>query len=209
MPRLRAFRAVAGRSATLGRAACGGVYHNGAVSVNPKVYLICWGYKKYGDKYRVQKLLERYAKAIGGSAYVNVTTQYYEVSGSNQVYITNPPPRFGGSWNDESPISKSPTDAQVAKAAIRGVKRFGYDADASYVVATPHDHSSPEFGTHWCAYHNSTTYRGKEVACSNIPYVPDARTNCRGEGVTVMERSNRRDRRRLCLAQYGQRSLRR
>ncbi len=59
------------------------LYHNGPVSVNPKVYLIFWGYKTYGDKYHVQKLLEQYTKAMGGSAYINITTQYYELSGSN------------------------------------------------------------------------------------------------------------------------------
>jgi len=158
------------------------LYHNGPVSVNPKVYLIFWGYKKYGDKYHVQKLLEQYTKAMGGSAYINITTQYYELSGSNKVYITNPSSQYGGSWNDESPISKSPTDAQVAKEAIKGVQHFGYDADASYIVATPHDHTSPGFGTHWCAYHNSTTYQGQAVAYSNIPYMPDAGTNC-GENI--------------------------
>ena len=175
------------------------LYHNGPVSVNPKVYLIFWGYKKYGDKYHVQKLLEQYTKAMGGSAYINITTQYYELSGSNKVYITNPPSQYGGSWNDESPISKSPTDAQVAKEATKGVKHFGYDADASYIVATPHDHTSPGFGTHWCAYHASTNYQGQAVAYSNIPYMPDAGTNCgeniisppsdeggKVEGVTIM-----------------------
>jgi hypothetical protein len=175
------------------------LYHNGPVAVTPKIYLIFWAYKKYGDAYHVQKLLEEYTKVMGGSGYVNITTQYYELSGSDMVFITNPNNQFGGSWSDESPISKSPTDAQVAKEAIKGVRHFGYDPNALYVVATPHDHTSPGFGTHWCAYHASTTYRGEAVAYSNLPYMPDAGSNCganiisppsdeggKVEGVTIM-----------------------
>src|SRR5581483_7827495 len=158
-----------------------------------------WGYKTYGDAFHVQKLLEQYTKAVGGTAYINVTTQYYEISDSQTIYISNPAVQYGGSVNDESPISKSPTDAQSAKEAIKAVKHFGYDPNGAYIVATPHDRASPGFGTHWCAYHNSTTYQGNVVAYSNIPYMPDAGSNCgadiisppsdeggKVEGVTVM-----------------------
>src|SRR5581483_2568194 len=42
-------------------------YNNGPVLVSPKMYVIFWGYKTYGDADKVKKLLVKYAKALGGS----------------------------------------------------------------------------------------------------------------------------------------------
>ena len=71
------------------------VYSGGPVLVNPKMYIILWGFKTYGDPNKVAKLLKSYAKNIGGSGYNNIYTQYYMTSGSN-VYITNPAKQLGG-----------------------------------------------------------------------------------------------------------------
>ncbi len=149
-------------------------YMGGVVIVAPKFYLIFWDYKKYGDADRLQPLLEAYTKAMGGSAHNNIETQYYEKSGHKKTYITNPANQFGGSWDDESPIAKNPTDPQVAAEALRGVAHFGYDPNGVYVVATPHKHSEAGFPTSWCSYHSETSYEKQLVPYANLPYMTDA-----------------------------------
>ncbi|MGC1379766.1 MAG: hypothetical protein WA814_01940 [Candidatus Baltobacteraceae bacterium] len=177
-------------------------YYGGPVLVNPKTYLILWGYKKYGDADKVAKLLKSYLKKMGGSGHNNIYTQYYETVSSNNVYITNPKKQFGGAWDDETnAVPNNPTDAQVAQEALNGVAHFGaYDPNGSYVVATPHGHSSSGFGTQWCAYHSVAYSGGNQVSYTNLPYMPDAGGSCGAnftsppsdesgtdEGVTIVE----------------------
>jgi hypothetical protein len=176
-------------------------YYNGPTLVKPKVYLIFWGYKKYGDPDKVAKLLKAFTKAEGGSTHNNDYTQYYEIVGSKKIHPTNPKRQLGGVWFDETnAVPANPTDFQVATESLNGVAQFGYDANASYVVATPHDHSTQGFGTQWCAYHSSTLSGNELVSYTNLPYMPDAGGNCganfttapkdesaEDEGVTIVE----------------------
>jgi serine protease len=176
-------------------------YYNGPVLVTPTTYYIFWGYKTYGDKDKVKKLLKTYTKNMGGSGHNNIYTQYYEKVGSTTTYITNPTKQLGGIWEDDkTAVPLHPTDAQVAAEAILGVAHFGYNANASYVVATPTGHSSSGFGTSWCAYHDATYSGGNLVSYTNLPYMPDAGGNCGAnfttapsdesatdEGVTIVE----------------------
>jgi hypothetical protein len=176
-------------------------YGNGPVLLAPKMYLIFWGYKANGDADKVAKLLKNYAKHIGGSGYNNIYTQYYMKSGSQTEYITNPKGQLGGVWNDNTnAVPTHPTDSQVAAEALLGVAHFGYDPNGSYVVATPHGHSSTGFATQWCAYHSATSYQAQLVSYTNLPYMPDGAGSCGAnyigapkdekgvdEGVTIVE----------------------
>jgi hypothetical protein len=176
-------------------------YNNGPVLVTPHVYLIFWGYKTYGDTDKVAKLLKKYVKHMGGSGHNNIYTQYYQIVDSTKTYITNPAGQLKGIWYDQTnAVPSNPSDAQVAAESLQGVKQFGYDANGTYVVATPHGHSTPGFGTQWCAYHSSTLSSGKLVSYTNLPYMPDAGANCGAniitapkdetgidEGVTIVE----------------------
>lgn len=176
-------------------------YGGGPVLVAPKVYLILWGYKTYGDADKVAKLLKKYIKSEGGSSYDNTVTQYYMTSGSKTLNITNPSKQLGGIWDDEvNSVPTHPSDSQVAQEALNGVSQFGYDPNGSYVVATPHSHSSFGFGSSWCAYHSNTFYNNQYVSYTNLPYMPDAGGNCGAniigapkgemgvdEGVTIVE----------------------
>ncbi len=176
-------------------------YSGGPVLVTPKMYIIIWGYKTYGDTYKVKKLLKNYGKHIGGSGYNNIYTQYYMTSGGSNVYITNPKKQLGGIWEDDTnAVPLHPSDSQVAAEAIVGVTHFGYDPNGSYVVATPTGHSSSGFGTSWCAYHGATSSGGHLVSYTNLPYMPDAGSSCGAnfitppkdqsgatEGVTIVE----------------------
>jgi hypothetical protein len=176
-------------------------YFGGPVLVTPKTYLILWGYKKYSDPDKVAPLLKAYLKAEGGSGHNNIYTQYYMTSGSKTIYITNPKKQNGGVWDDEKDqIPQYPTDAQVAAESLQGVAHFGYDANASYIVATANGHNSQGFGTAWCAYHSDTYNAGQLVSYTNLPYMPNAGGNCGAnftsapkdesatdEGVTIVE----------------------
>jgi hypothetical protein len=176
-------------------------YGGGPVLVAPKVYFIFWGYKTYGDSYKVKKLLKSYGKHIGGSAYNNIYTQYYMTSGASTVYVTNPSKQLGGIWEDDTnAVPAHPSDSQVQAEALAGVTHFGYDPNGSYVVATPTGHSSSGFGTSYCAYHGAFSSGGHLVSYTNLPYMPDAGANCGAnfitppndesgadEGVTIVE----------------------
>jgi hypothetical protein len=159
-------------------------YDNGPVLVNPKMYLIFWGYKRYGDPDNAESLLELYAKNMGGSLHNNIYTQYYEVSDSNKVYIANPAAQFGGVWSDDSAVPKTPTDQDVSAEALKSIAHLGYDPNGLYVVNTPHGHSGVGFGVHWCSYHSYTYYdKTKLLPYANLPYMPDAGNMCGGDSV--------------------------
>jgi len=158
-------------------------YYGGPVLVNPKVYIIFWGYKKYGDPDKVAPLLEAYTKVEGGSPHNNDYIQYYDTVGSKTNYITNPKGQQGGIWFDNTnPVPVNPDDAQVAQESLNGVAKFGYDVNGSYVVATPHGHSTQGFGTQFCGYHSTVEYESKQgdnlVSYTNLPYMPDGGIPC-------------------------------
>ena len=157
-------------------------YGGGRLLYKPKMYLIFWGFKTYGDPNKIKPLLVSYGKAIGGSPLNNVLTQYTGTSGS----ITNPHAQYGKAWNDNATaVPAHPTDSQIAAEALLGVQHFGYDPNGSYVVATPHGRSSTGFGSQWCAYHSSTNSGGNLVSYTDLPYMPDAGGNCGANIITA------------------------
>ncbi|MBV8345752.1 MAG: hypothetical protein JO190_12285 [Candidatus Eremiobacteraeota bacterium] len=176
-------------------------YYGGPVQVTPLVFITFWGYTKYGDAHGVKPLLESYISSMGGSKHNNIYTQYSEVVGGKTTFITNPSQQYGGAWEDDvDAVPRRPTDAQVAAEALKAVAHFGYNANASYVVATPHGHSTSGFATQWCAYHSATSSQGSLVSYTNLPYMPDGGASCGSniisppsdesgadEGVTIVE----------------------
>jgi len=176
-------------------------YYGGPVQVTPKAFLVFWNYTRYGDSKGVKPLLETYIGNMGGSSHNNIYTQYFEVLGSKTIYITNPSSQYGGAWEDDTNFTpRHPTDSQIAAEALRAVSHFGYNANASYVIATPHGRSTSGFGTQWCAYHSATSSGGRLVSYTDLPYMPDAGSSCGSniisppsdesgtdEGVTIVE----------------------
>lgn len=178
-------------------------YYFGPILTAPKVYLILWGYKKYGDPDKVAPLLKEYLKVMGGSRHDNIYTQYYqEINGiGTTTYVTNAKNQLAGVWDDETDaVPESPTDIQVAAESFAGVQHFGYDANGSYVVATPIGHHTYGFGTKWCSYHSDAFDNGQVVSYTNLPYMPEAGVICGSneikapkdessvdEGVTIVE----------------------
>jgi hypothetical protein len=170
-------------------------YDNGPVLLKPKAYVIFWGYRKYGDPDRVAPLIEAYFKAVGASRHNAVYTQYYDVARGKTNYITNFKGQLGGVWFDEeNPVPAEPTDAAVAQESLHGVSHFGYDANGSYIVATPHGRNSQGFGTQFCGYHSATSGSGGNlVAYTNLPYVPDAGTACYADDIVPPKDESAKD----------------
>jgi serine protease len=176
-------------------------YYGGPVLVKPKAYIVYWGFTTYGDPNGVKPLLTTYSKAMGGSAHNKIYDQYYMKMGTQTIYITDPRRQLGAVWEDDTnPVPNSPSDSQIAAEALKLVAQVGYDPNGSYIVQTPHNHNSQGFGSSFCAYHSATTYNGKLVAYTNLPYMPDAGGNCGAsiisppsdesaadEGVTIVE----------------------
>jgi len=150
-------------------------WFGGPVQNTPKIYIVLWGFKKYGDPDGVAKYLEAYLKGVGGSKWLNTVTQYTDGSGpiknnKNQLYKIL--------VDNKTAVPSQPSDGAVQQEALLLAKKVGYDADASYVVSTPHGHNSPGFGSSYCAYHGSVSGPKGPVAYTNNPYMPDAGQNC-------------------------------
>ena len=158
-------------------------YGGGPIQKTPKIYLIFWGWSSASDTTHdptgLAQYLVNYVTSLGGSNLANVATQYYETARGN---ITNPSAQFGGAWYDSS--SLPPTnyaESNIQSEANKAVSHFGYNADANYVIVTPHNYTTSGFMTQFCAFHNSMSGGSGPIAYTDLPYIPDAGSGC-GQG---------------------------
>jgi serine protease len=173
----------------------GVTYHGGPVEYSPKVYVVFWGgiwKTKKGDPDKVRPYLLAFLKALDGSQWTSTIAQYY----GNYGYIQNDT-AFGGAYIDsQSQLPPHPSDQPIAYEATLAEAHFGYDADASYIVAMPHGYNPVWFGLTYCAYHSYTTVFSGILAYQALPYMPDAGETCGAgsvnnpgtrDGVTIFE----------------------
>ena len=154
-------------------------YRNGPVQVKSRVYVIYWGFNVSGsDPAGEQTYMNAFLNGVGGSSWMNIDHQYYEIDGGLKHHIKNAVGQLKGTWVDSTAIPTNPTDAQIQAAAARGVAHFGFKRDASYVVATSHGHNSSGFGTQYCAYHGDFISGANDVSYTNLPYIADAGSSC-------------------------------
>jgi serine protease len=175
-------------------------YFGGNVQVNPKIYLILWGWGQSGafdhtsaknpanDPDGVGALMTRFIAAIGGTSWGKVSAQYYQ-SNYNGTYtnVGNPTHELAGLWRDDSnPIHDNLSPHELAQEAARGVVHFAIRdlVNAQVVVATPQKFNDAGFNNNsYCAWHDFTTplsYPGVTtgVAFVNMPYVLNAGGSC-------------------------------
>lgn len=170
-------------------------YHGGPIEATPAVYISWWG-PEWSTGFstggytsgQAQTYMTDFFNNVGGSSWNNVVTQYCQgVSngtincGSAGTHIQNPAGELKGTWNDTTPVPSSPTQANIASAAVRLMQHFGYNANATYFVFTPTGKSMSGFaatGGNWCAWHSVTNSSSGEVAYAYMPYQPDAGTSC-------------------------------
>lgn len=167
------------------------VYQGGAVSTAPVVYISWWGtqwntgFSTGGyTSAQAQTYITDFFSSVGGSHWDNINTQYCQgiavgstKCGTGGTHVTNPTGQLKGTWVDTTSVPTRPTQSQIQSAATRLMNHFGYSANATYFVFTPHGHSMSGFGTSWCAWHDEPT-SGTNMAYAYMPYIPDAGTSC-------------------------------
>ena len=155
-------------------------YNGGNVEVKAQVYVVFWGFgKSGGDPSKEKAYLTKFLQGVGGSKWMNIDHQYYQIIGGKKSLIQNNAGMLKGGWVDDTNAEPTnPSDAQIQAEAGKLEAHFGFQRDASYVVATSHSHNSPGFGTSYCAYHGATTAGGKTISYTNLPYMTDAGANC-------------------------------
>src|SRR6266566_5682014 len=89
-------------------------YFGGHIQVQPKIYLVFWGWGQAGafdhttpgmpanDPDGAAARMTAFVKAMGGTAWAGSQTQYYELDNGQEVHIQNPANVFGGTWYDDT-----------------------------------------------------------------------------------------------------------
>jgi hypothetical protein len=161
-------------------------YNGGAIQTDPKIYIVFWGnWSGAGDPDGVQTYLTNFVGAIGGSAWLNDVTQYTQSDGS---HVGNTAGSLAGTWNDKSTppdLSGSNYQTLIAAEAIDAAVHFGdVSSNASYVIALPSGTQVNGFSSDYCGWHSDTSYNGATISYTNLPYLPDAGSNCGAGSVT-------------------------
>ena len=159
-------------------------YGGGPVLRYPRVYVVFWGFTTtHRDPAGEEAYLTAYLSGVGGSPWMNIDHQYYQIVGSADQHIVNTASQLKGAWVDTSDVPAAPSDAQVQAEAVRLQRHFGFFKYASYVVATPHEHNTPGFASTFCGYHAMTTSPGGTISFTNLPYMSDGGFNCGNNAV--------------------------
>ncbi|HZT91858.1 MAG TPA: hypothetical protein VFA05_07460 [Gaiellaceae bacterium] len=175
-------------------------YFGGHVQVTPKIYLVFWGWGEPGafdhttpgmptyDPDGAAARMTAFIKAMGGTKWAGVSTQYYETVNGQNVYIQNPSNVFGGVWYDNTdPIHDNLSGLELAQEAQRAVAHFGVTdlANSQFVIAQPQKYNEAGFnsGAGYCAWHDytqPTTYPGVQpgISFTNMPYVLNMGSSC-------------------------------
>src|SRR5713101_4773453 len=175
-------------------------YFGGKVQVNPKTYLVLWGWGEPNafdhtsvgnppnDPDGAGALMARFASAMGGTTWANISTQYYQYNyNGNYSTIGNPKQQLAGVWHDDTnPIHDNLAPIDLAREAARAVAFFHPTdlADSNFVIATPQKFNDAGFNqSQYCAWHDYTTSAGypgvqQGIAFVNMPYVLNAGGGC-------------------------------
>jgi len=155
-------------------------YHGGPVLKKPIVYVVYWGFNVSGsDPSGEQTYLTNFLTGVGGTPWSKTNHQYYQIVNGLTQHIANEVSQLQGTWVDSTnPVPSSPSDGQIRAEAAALEAHVGFNKYASYVVATPHGHNSPGFGSQFCAYHGATNAGGQTISYTNLPYMTDAGPSC-------------------------------
>jgi hypothetical protein len=155
-------------------------YGGGPVLRKPVVFVVFWGFSGHSaDPSGEESYLTHFLNGVGGSSWMNITHQYYQIKDGKHQFIKNLPGQLAGKWVDlTDPEPSTPSDAQIKAEARNLEAHFGFNNNASYIVATSHEHNSSGFGSNYCAYHGTTSSAGGTISYTNLPYMTDAGANC-------------------------------
>jgi hypothetical protein len=181
-------------------------YFGGHVQVKPRIYMVFWGWGQAGafdhttagrpanDPDGVAARMTNFVKALGGTQWAGVQSQYYQVdSRGNHVFIQNPRNQFGGVWWDNSNRTHANLSyLEIAQEAARGAQHFGITDfnNSQVIVAQPQKFEDGKFlSTGYCAWHDYTlqkAYPGVKqgISFTNMPYILNNAGPCGKDFVT-------------------------
>jgi hypothetical protein len=194
-------------------------YFGGHVQTVPHIYLVFWGWGEKGafsskppdgvtrpkglpsdDPDGVAARMTSFVKALGGTSWAGTETQYYQLTGGRQQFITNPRTQLAGAWWDNTdPIHNNLSGLELAQEAQRAAAHFGVTnlANAQFVIAQPQNYNEAGFnnGAGYCAWHDYTTpefYPGvrQGIAFTNMPYVLNQGFACGQDAVNPAPRGD-------------------
>ena len=190
-------------------------YFGGPVQVQPKIYVVFWGWGEPGafdhttsglpasDPDGAGARMLAFVKAIGGTYWAGTQTQYYQQVNGFQQHIDNPANQFGGVWYDNTnPIHDNLSWTELAQEAARAVTHFGVTDlhNSQFIIAQPQKYNDQGFnsGQGYCAWHdftNGVNFPGVRTGISftNMPYVLNAGTGCGQNSVNPNFYSGRLD----------------
>jgi len=182
-------------------------YFGGHVQVAPKIYLVLWGWGEQGawshkrggmparDPDGAGARMIAFLKAIGGTQWAGVQTQYFQLDpGGWKEHITNPSSQLKGIWWDDTNASHSNLSYQeIAQEAARGAAHFKIKdlKNSQVIVAQPENFEDGQFLTAgYCAWHDYTQpqfYPGVTpgISFTNMPYVLELGTSCGQDSVNA------------------------
>jgi hypothetical protein len=148
-------------------------YHGGPLMLGAtNVYYIWYG--DWSGDTAVQSILLDFASSIGGSAWFNINTTYYNGSGlrvSNAVH-------YGGSSTDNYSQGTALTDAAVASVVSRAISlgQLPNDLRGVYFVLTAKDvQETSGFCTNYCGWHTHAPVLGSDI---KFAFVGNAQAQC-------------------------------
>jgi serine protease len=175
-------------------------YFGGHVQVQPKIYLVFWGWGQPGafdhatpgaptyDPDGAAQRMTSFIRAMGGTNWAAVSTQYYETINGQNVFIQNPSNVLAGVWYDNvDPIHDNVSGLELAQEAQRAVAHFGATdlSNSQFVIAQPQKYNEAGFngGVGYCAWHDYTQtqyYPGVQpgISFTNMPYVLNMGASC-------------------------------
>ena len=140
-------------------------YHNGPVVLGtPNIYLIWYGNWASNS---ATSILTDWASGIGGSAYYNINSTYYD--GSN-AHVANAA-HYAGSTNDSYSQGTSLSDAQIQTVVATALTSAALPTDPNgvYFVLTSADvTASSGFCTQYCGWHTHGTINGTKIRYSFV-----------------------------------------
>jgi hypothetical protein len=140
-------------------------YHGGPVMLGTvNVYYIWYG-NWSGNS--ATTILTDFAQNIGGSAYYNINTTYYD---GNNTHITNSV-HYAGSTTDNYSQGKSLSDAQIQTIVSSAItsNKLPKDTNGVYFVLTSSDvTASSGFCSQYCGWHTHGTIGGSDIKYSFV-----------------------------------------
>jgi hypothetical protein len=155
--------------------------HGGSIVQAPRYVVTYWGWGTNTTSETAFKTrLQNFLGAVGGSAWQNVQTQYYDTF---RGAIRNAAGEYGGAWADDDAShapSSTPTLTAVANEAARAVtKHYGNQLDTVDIIVTPPGHDAagsasydPTGKNTYCGYHESIDSGDAKTQNAKFIYLP-------------------------------------